>query len=310
MDKQRTRIEYRVEAEAEGKMLQKYLEVNKGLSAKAVKKLKHQGAVFLNGRRTLLNVPVKAGDHVLLVYPPQTTSPYLAAEPIPLEILYEDAQVMVVVKQPNLCVHPTKGYPGGTLANGILYHWQKRGEQAHLHLVNRLDKDTSGLVLIAKNAFAAQQLFRQQGEGKIQRAYLALALGWLEKDQGTLDLPTARVPGRTIRRVVSPEGQRAVTKYRVLARCIDPGEQQAYTYLTLELETGRTHQIRVHLSHLGHPLVGDELYGREAGPVLQRQFLHAHFLSFIHPLTGERLEMHSELPQDLEGFLAKLKVID
>jgi len=307
MERHSRSIEFVVGAEDSGRILQNYLEGAKGISAKAVKKLKYQGAVLLNGQRTLMNVPVQAGDRLQLIYPPQPASPYIAAEPIPFRIKYEDTEVLVVAKEPYLCVHPTKGYPGGTLANGILYHWQSRGEKASFHLVNRLDKDTSGLVLIAKSAFAAQQLFNQQRAGKIRRAYLALVMGCLAEDQGRIDLPIARAEGRTTKRLVAPEGQRAVTNYQVLRRYPGQEKEEGYTYLEVSLETGRTHQIRVHFSHLGHPLAGDTFYGGTAGAALGRQFLHAYYLAFTHPVTKERLEFNQELPEDLALYLKNLE---
>lgn len=307
MHKDSKKIEFQVEAEAEGRVLQNYLEGTRGISAKAIKRLKYQGEVLLNGRRTLLNAKLHEGDRILLVYPPQTNSPYVLPEQIPLQIMYEDEEVLVVVKQPYLCVHPTKGHPEGTLANGVLYHWQTKGEKAHLHIVNRLDKDTSGLILIAKSTYAAQQLFNQQKLGRIQRAYIALVSGWVEGEEGTIDLPIGRVPGRTTKRLITPEGQHAVTHYQVRERLLDRVEKAVYTLLDISLETGRTHQIRIHFSHLGHPLVGDTFYGGNATDNMGRQFLHAYHLAFEHPVTRERKEFNQELPADLASYLANLE---
>lgn len=307
MEKHSKIVEFYVEPAAEGRMLQNYLEGAKGISAKAIKRLKYQGAVLLNGQRTLLNAKVHEGDHLALIYPPQANNPYVTPEQIPLEIMYEDEELLVVAKQHYLCVHPTKGHPEGTLANGVLYHWQSKGEQAHFHLMNRLDMDTSGLVLIAKSTYAAQQLFNQQQAGRINRAYLALVTGWLESAEGTIDLPIARVAGRTTKRLISSEGQRAITHYQVRERLMDKVENTGYTFLDISLETGRTHQIRVHFSHLGHPLVGDTMYGGIATTDLGRQFLHAYRLAFDHPVTGERKEFSQELPEDLAAYLANLE---
>ncbi len=309
MNKDYQSVEFRVRETDEGLLLQKYLERVQGISAKAVRRLKHQGAVLLNGQKTRMNVHVRAGDQIVLQYPPKEASSYLAPEPLAVDIIYEDKEIMVVNKPSHQCVHPTKGYPGGTLANGVLYHWQVKGEAAQLHLVNRLDRDTSGLLLIAKSAYAAQQLFTQQKSREIKKSYLALVTGRVEKTEGTLDFPIAKLPGRTTRRIVAGHGQSAVTHYKVRGRFKDRANGQDYSYLSVFPETGRTHQIRVHFSHWGYPLAGDELYGGQIPAGLKRQFLHANYLAFYHPLTKEKMEFCQELPGDLADYLNGLEPV-
>ncbi|MFY9173883.1 MAG: RluA family pseudouridine synthase [Peptococcia bacterium] len=302
-------VEFEVEAPDEGFLLQKYLERKRGISAKGIKKLKYQGAVLLNGQKTLMNVKLRAGDRLTLIYPSQKISSYLVPEDVPLNICYEDQDILLVEKPPKLCVHPTKGHPRKTLANGVLFHWQEQGERATFHLINRLDLDTSGLILIAKNSYAAQQLFNQQRDKVLQRRYLALVEGRLAHNEGTIDLPIARVEGRTTRRLVAPEGVQAITHFQVHGYYQSQKGEQVYTLLAISLETGRTHQIRVHFSHLGHPLVGDVFYGAQDSSELERQFLHANYLSFIHPRSQERMEFSRDLPWDLNMFLNNLNPI-
>lgn len=310
MDKKFKAVEFVVEAQDEGSLLQKYLENVQGLSAKAIKKLKYQGAVLLNGQKTLMNVRLQAGDHLSLIYPAQKISPYITPEEIPLAISYEDKEILVVEKPPKLCVHPTKGHPEGTLANGVLHHWRSKGEEASFHLINRLDQDTSGLILIAKNNFAAQQLFKQQQSKELHKKYLALVEGSIAEKEGIIDLPIARVAGRTTKRFVSTHGLKAVTHFQVLGHYCHKATGQCFSYLAISLETGRTHQIRVHFSHLGHPLVGDVFYGGQAMIGLERQFLHAGYLAFIHPLSKERMEFQASLPMDLQGIILNLEPCD
>lgn len=283
--------------------LERYLTRVRRLSAKAVRKLKRQGIVQVNGERVFLKTEIQEGDRVRLIYPPEEMSPYLWPQELDIKILYEDEDIIVIDKKAGLCVHPTKGYPQGTLANGILHHWEVMGEKAQVHFINRLDKDTSGLILAAKNTYAAQQLYLQQLEGKIKRSYLGLVGGFFPYEGGTVDLPLAKCDERGTRRMVCSQGQNAITHYRVVGRYTLGPEENKYTLLDFKLETGRTHQIRVHMSHLGYPLVGDNLYNGEK--TLHRQFLHAGRLSFIHPGSREEMDFISPIPQELLEFLKK-----
>lgn len=291
-------VMYKVDVGEGERSLEAFLR-SKQISAKALRSLKRRGEVLRNGLPCLHKDMVKEGDQIQLFYPPEKNSPYLVPEKLALDIIYEDKEILVLNKQAGVCVHPTKGHPTGSLAGGVLFYWAAHGEKAVVHLVNRLDKDTSGLVLVAKNTFCAQQLFCQQSEQGISRRYLALVSGTIPTDDGCVDLPIAREEGITIRRIVSPQGQRAVTHYRAVKRF------DKYTLLEISLETGRTHQIRVHLSHMGYPLVGDRLYGGDT-KLLERQFLHAHSLTFYHPVRGEKLEFSCPLPSSLDKVLQEL----
>lgn len=285
--------------------LQWYLQKQQKLSQKALKKLKHHGEVLVNGEPGLLKQVVKPGDLIELKYPPEKSNPYLIPQRVPLAVIYEDEDLVVLDKQAGICVHPTKGHPDVTLANGLLYHWQEREEKgAQVHFVNRLDKDTSGLVLVAKNYYCAQQFFQQQVEGLLKRSYLALVCGKILQD-GVIDLPIAREEIFTIRRHVVAAGRRAVTHYRVKAHYRVCGTREEYSLVSVVLETGRTHQIRVHFSYLGYPLVGDTLYGGDSR-LLTRQFLHADSLSFDHPRRREEMAFTSPLDGELKRVLACL----
>lgn len=298
--------------------LEYYLYQVKKLSTKGIRRLKHHGTVLVNEKEALLKDMVQDGDIITLYYPPEKMSPYLKAENIALHIIYEDQDILLVNKQAGLCVHPTKSHPGGTLANGVLNHWQNKGGNRSIHIVNRLDKDTSGLVLFAKHYFAAQELFRQQKEDLIKRSYSALVKGFPPSKKGTINLPIEREEGWTIKRKISSEGQRAVTHYQIQKYYQDTNTLQDYTLLKLQLETGRTHQIRVHLQALGFPIVGDPLYGTDSSANnclsvksgLNRQFLHADELDFYHPLTGEYKEFKIPLTPELEKYIGRLECLD
>ena len=299
-------ISFTVAAGEGNRSAEDYLHKVRKLSVKAVRTLKNHGVVRLNGKNMLLRQVVSDGDSVEIIYPPEGISPYMQPEFIPLDIIYEDDNILVVNKQAGICVHPTKGYPGQTLANGVLYHWAGNRQNYHVHLINRLDKDTSGLVLIAKHTYEAQQLFAAQQRGGIKRAYLALVVGVIRQDEGLIDWPIAREEGRTTKRFVAEYGQKALTYYKVLERF------QNHTLLELILETGRTHQIRVHLSHMGYPVVGDVLYGagtneEKVDILIGRQFLHAYYMSFPHPSLQQKMEHTLELPAELKNLLAMLR---
>lgn len=311
-------IQFIVAAGEGAKSLEHYLYQVKKLSTKAVRKLKHHGIAKVNGKEVLLKAIIQEEDIITLHYPLEKMSPYLQAEDIPVDVVYEDQDILLVNKRAGLCVHPTKSHPGGTLANGVLNRWKNNGEDAYIHIVNRLDKDTSGLVLFAKHYYAAQEFFRQQQEDLIKRSYSALVMGFLPGKKGIINLPINREEGRTIKRKIGSAGQRALTHYQISKYYQDKVNGQYFTLLRLDLDTGRTHQIRVHLKTMGFPIVGDSLYGADCSESncsqqaleLKRQFLHANRLCFYHPLTGEHKEFNIPLSFDLEKCINKLKDLD
>ncbi len=252
--------------------------------------------ILVNGRREHVSYILRAGDTVVLTMR-ETASETVEPVRTELDIVYEDEDVMVIDKPPGMPTHPSAGHHGDTLANGLAYYFKSKGEERVFRAVNRLDKDTSGLMVVAKNKYAHARLCDEIADGELRRKYTAIVCGDIAED-GVIDAPIGRTDTSAIKREVRADGQEAVTNYRVLKRM---GE---YTLLELELETGRTHQIRVHMAHNGHPLLGDWLYGEENKELFARQALHSCFLRFIHPVTGETLEFNSSLPQDIREFIA------
>ncbi|MDR6226127.1 tRNA pseudouridine32 synthase/23S rRNA pseudouridine746 synthase/23S rRNA pseudouridine1911/1915/1917 synthase [Desmospora profundinema] len=278
-------------------------EVLKGpllLSNRMINRLTRSRGIRLNGSMPWLNRVLKTGDRLQVAVRPREKAD-LRAEPVPFGVVYEDADWMVVDKPPGVKVHPTRPDEGGTLVHGLLHHWKTtHGMEGKARPVHRLDRHTSGLLLVAKYSYAHQLMDRELREKRIRRIYWAICRGSMARHQaeGTIDAPIAPEPGHPLRRRVDSGGEHAVTHYRVL----DQSEEA--TLLQLELVTGRTHQIRVHLAHLGHPLIGDKLYG---GPTrhLRRQALHARELHFHHPLTGETMKFTSPLPDDIAALMKK-----
>ncbi|SHK02540.1 RluA family pseudouridine synthase [Desulforamulus aeronauticus] len=285
------RVVFQVTTSETGIFIKDFLR-SKDISERALKKLRNNGKILCNGQTVTWRKVVSTGDEIVLVYPTPVKNRYLQPESIPLKIIYEDADIVIVNKQPGICVHPTKAHPTATLANGLMDHWLKNNPQASFHAVNRIDRNTSGLVLIAKNSFSAQKLFLQKQQQMLSRSYLALVQGKVVSRTARVDLPIVKCDGQTTKRQVAANGQRAVTCFEVLDYFRD------CTLLRLNPETGRTHQIRVHLSHVGHPLVGDELYGGSTKKI-GRHCLHANQLSFFHPRTGQAMIFELPLPADM-----------
>ncbi|TYO94685.1 RluA family pseudouridine synthase [Desulfallas thermosapovorans] len=283
-----------------GCTVENLLRKKRGFSRALVRGLKTRGQVLVNGVRVYMRDKVKAGD-VLTVCFPKDDSTELEPENIPLEILYEDADVLVLNKPAGMLVHPVRHEQHGTLANAVLFHWQHKGVKARFRPVYRIDRNTSGIVLVAGNSYAAQQLARQLDTGVLRRRYLAVAEGTPPRRRGTIDLPLALKPGSAARWTVDPGGKQAVTHFQLISKLMGA------SLLCLELETGRTHQIRVHMSHIGCPLVGDEQYGGDTER-LGRQALHAATIDFCHPRTGVPVRINCPLPADMRGLIKSLSI--
>lgn len=276
-----------------------------GLTRSAAQRLLEEGKVSLQGRPLKKNHRLRAGEALELCLPdpvPTDARP----QDIPLDIVYEDADVAVVNKPRGMVVHPAPGNPDGTLVNALLAHCGQSlsgvGGAIRPGIVHRIDKDTSGLLIIAKNDRAHLALSAQLKDHTLFRVYEAVAIGSLKEDRGTVDAPIGRSLRDRKRMAVVPDGRRAVTHYQVLARY--PG----YTHLRCQLETGRTHQIRVHMAYLGHPLAGDPVYGPKNDPErLGGQCLHARELTFVHPTTGQTVHLTCPLPDWFSGFLDRLE---
>lgn len=292
MDSQR--VVLKVEYEHDGQPVRDFLKAC-NISERALKKLRYRGKVLCNGVEVTWRKRVKADDVVILVYPEYERSSYITPESLDLDIIFEDKDLVIVNKEPGICVHPTLAHPSGTLANGLAHYWSSKGEEAGFHAINRLDQNTSGLVLIAKNSFSAQQFFLQRQNKQMGRSYLALVHGCIHS-QGLIDGPIKRCEGRTTKRGIFHDGQRAVTRYEVIAN------YAAATLLRITPETGRTHQIRVHMSDLGHPLVGDSLYGGKTD-LINRHCLHADRIDFRHPRDNHPMSFEVHLPADMVNII-------
>ncbi len=269
-----------------------------GLTRSRLRQLIVEGRVVVNGVAVKPAHRVRSGDRVLVSVPPPRPS-VAVPQDIPLAVVYQDTDLVVIDKPAGLAVHPGPGHPDQTLVNGLLAlcpDIQGIGGEIRPGIVHRLDKDTSGLMIAAKNEAAHHDLSRQIKDRAVRKGYLALVEGLPSTDVGVIDVPVGRDPRRRTRMAVTAGGRESRTGYRLLEQA------GRYSLLELQLHTGRTHQARVHLAWLGHPLLGDAVYGRRS-PLLPRHFLHAHRLAFAHPATGEPLEFNSALPDDLVAAL-------
>lgn len=262
------------------------------------------GHVEVNGDKIKANYKLASGDEIV-VRVPEASAVEIVPEDIPLDIYYEDSDVIVVNKPRGLVVHPAPGHASGTLVNALMFHCRDlSGINGELRpgIVHRIDKDTSGLLMAAKNDLAHASLAAQLKEHSVTRKYLALVHGNVSHEQGTVDAPIGRDQAdRKMFTVTERGGKHAVTHFQVIERFGD------YTLVELKLETGRTHQIRVHMKFIGHPLVGDPMYGRNKGLKMDGQALHAAMLGFVHPRSGEYLEFSAPLPEDMEQLLLLLR---
>ena len=272
-----------------------------------LQKLIKDGNVLVNGKHIKSNYKLSEEDEIQIEIP-EPKEVDIQAEPVPLDIIYEDSDIIVLNKQKDMVVHPCPGHYTGTLVNGLLYHCkdQLSGINGELRpgIVHRIDKDTTGLLVICKNDHAHNFIAEQLKVHSITRKYHAIVYHNIGEEEGSVDAPIGRNPNDRKKMAVNyKNGKRAVTHYKVLERL-----KEQYTYIKCSLETGRTHQIRVHMSHIHHPLLGDEVYGPKKDKFhLQGQCLHAKVLGFIHPTTKEYMEFTSPLPEYFEQLLKKLR---
>lgn len=289
-----------------GERIDKYLsEQLEDMTRSHIQKLIKENMVRVNGMAVKSNFKLSASDQIEVEIP-ELKEPDILPENIPLDILYEDQDILVVNKPKGMVVHPAPGHYTGTLVNAIMYHCKDNlsGINGVLRpgIVHRIDMDTTGSLLICKNDRAHQALAEQLKEHSITRKYHAIVHGRLKEDEGTIDKPIGRHPiDRKKMSVHCTNGREAITHYRVLKRF------QQFTYIECQLETGRTHQIRVHMSSIGHPILGDQIYGPAKCPYkLQGQTLHAKVLGITHPTTGEYMEFDAPLPDYFQGLLEKM----
>ncbi len=292
------RFKYIVKEEDKELRIKELLKRRFGFSSRLLTKLKKGEHVFLNGESIKMYEKGRPGDEITVTLPKEISD--FEPQPIPIDIIYEDRDLLILNKQPGYVVHPTKGHPDNTIANGVMRHMLDRGESYKIRFINRLDRDTSGVLLIGKNSHSQDYLTKQFQEGTVVRKYIAVVKGIVKNNSGTIDEPIGRPIEGDIKRTVMPDGAPSVTHYRVIERFIE------HTLVELKLETGRTHQIRVHMTHIGHPIVGDDLYGY-AEDLIERQALHASEVIFDHPVTRQRMSISADLPQDIKVLIQELK---
>ena len=276
-----------------------------GLTRSQATRLIESGEVAVNGRAVSKSYKLAGGEDIAVTLPePEPVE--AVPQDIPLDVVYEDADVIVVNKPSGMVVHPAPGHPDGTLVNALLYHCAGTlsgvGGALRPGIVHRIDRDTSGLIIAAKNDAAHQYLSAQLADHTLARTYECIVVGALREDRGTVDAPIARHPTDRKRMAVVAGGREAVTHWEVIARY--PG----YTHVRCRLETGRTHQIRVHMAYIGHPILGDTVYGaKKEVPGLTGQCLHAVGLRFLHPRTHEVVELSCPLPEEFTRMLQKIR---
>lgn len=295
------RYSYIVTESDRGATVRQVMKKRLGFSSRLIAKFKRgMGSVKRNGIPVRNFAELLPGD-VLDIMMPEDYS-HFEPEDIPVRIIFEDEDLILVNKQPGITVHPTKTHPGGTLANGLMKRMLDSGDRYKIRFVNRLDMDTSGILIVARNSHCQDAISKMMKRDQVKKYYYAIVHGLVEEDQGTVDAPLGRTEADPVRRTVVEGGSPSVTHFRVLERF-----GSGFTFLALRLETGRTHQIRVHMKHLGHPIVGDPLYGKEEPELIGRQALHAGRLVFRHPVSGEIIDAEAELPEDMLKLLDRLR---
>jgi 23S rRNA pseudouridine1911/1915/1917 synthase len=304
------KLTYTVKVDVKEVKLRDYLKYTEDLSSRFLKSSGISGKISVNGKVAKLNHRISTSDKIEIDMK-KNEHQNIEPEKMDLDVIYDDVDLIIINKEPGIVVHPTKGYPFGTLANGVSYYFKERNEKCIVRLVSRLDMDTSGLIIIAKNQFSHMALARDMQsihkqandmEGKtFEKSYMLIVHGNMKDKSGTIDLPIGKPDPESINREVFEGGQRSITHYEVI-ESYKNGDLVKAT-----LETGRTHQIRIHFSHLGHPIYGDSLYGASEESYIDRQALHAYKLILPHPRTGEELILQSELPDDMKKLIIKLK---
>ncbi|TLS37791.1 RluA family pseudouridine synthase [Pseudalkalibacillus caeni] len=295
---ERFSIHWTIDSNHSGMVLRDFLIREKQVSRSALTDIKFSGgALLVNNKAVTVREVLAEGDSVTVIFPAESASGSMKAVEQGLSIIYEDEHILLLNKPPYLPTIPSR-HSKTSLAQGVLYYYKTKKIDRTIHVVNRLDRDTSGIVLIAKHRYAHDLLARQQKKQEINRLYRAVVHGYMNESTGRIDRPIGRKENSIIERCVREDGQRAATNYEVIKRAKD------CSYLSLWLETGRTHQIRVHLSSIHHPLVGDDLYGGKMDKI-KRQALHSYKISFFHPFTGEKMTFKASFPEDMSNLIDK-----
>ena len=273
-------------------LLKNYFQV----SDRLLIKLKHEQKIFVNDTKAYVDMPLNLGDIISIYIDFIEDNSNIVPTYMPLDIVYEDDAFLVVNKSSGVPVHPSMEHFEDSLSNGIKYYFDKIGLKKKIRPVNRLDKDTSGLVIFAKNEYIQECLVKQMQAKEFIKEYIAICAGNLEKRSGIINAPIARKENSIIERCIAESGASAITHYEVIK------SYNNYSVVKCILQTGRTHQIRVHMAHIGHPLLGDTLYGLPS-PLINRQALHAYKITFIHPITKQKLEFTAKIPADFENLI-------
>jgi 23S rRNA pseudouridine1911/1915/1917 synthase len=289
-------MEWKISSDESGMDIKTFLNQH-NISKRMLTDIKFAGGkIAVNEKEETVRYILDKGDFLSVRFPPEPKSPTLKPEKIDLDIVFEDKDILVVNKPPYMSTIPSREHPDGSLANAITGYYKRKEIDSAVHIVTRLDRDTSGLVLIAKHRHIHHLMSLQQKKREIKRSYEAFAEGFFAAKEGTVNEPIGRKESSIIEREVRADGKAAITHYHVVR------QYEEFAHITLNLETGRTHQIRVHMSFKGHPLLGDSLYGGNHER-MERQALHCFSLSFTHPFTGDPLQFMAPIPQDMKGML-------
>ncbi|NBG87046.1 RluA family pseudouridine synthase [Isachenkonia alkalipeptolytica] len=289
-----TTITHIVEISEEGGTLKDFLRDRYGISSRLLSKMKKKRQILMNGEYAPYHTRIYRGDQIEMNFEEDPNS--YPSVPMNLEIAYEDLDLLIINKKPGIVTHPTQGHHKDTLTNGVVDYFQRIGLNMKVRFVNRLDMNTSGLLVIAKNPFAHFDLMKQMQEDQVTKSYLTWVHGKVKEDQGMIEEPIYNPEDSGGRRIIDSRGQISKTGYRVLRR------KENRTLLNVRLYTGRTHQIRVHLGSIGHPIIGDTLYGDEGEESFPRQALHAFSLEFFQPRYRKKIQVEAPMPKDMEAL--------
>ncbi|RDW15977.1 RluA family pseudouridine synthase [Oceanobacillus chungangensis] len=293
-------MNWAIKKEHHGMIIRDFLQKNHGFSRRMLTTLKKDKRILVNGAPQTVRFCLSEGDYLEVIFPRETIGENMVREKMELAIVYEDDAVIVLNKPAGIATIPSQNHPTGTIANGVLAYYEENNIPHTIHVVTRLDRDTSGLLLIAKDRYSHSLLATTQKQRAIKRKYQAIVKGHLEPMSGTIDASIDRKEGSIIERAVIETGKRAITHYKVIKEYADT------SLVEIELETGRTHQIRVHFSHINHSLLGDDLYGGSIERI-ERQALHCIEISFEHPFTKEIISLKSSLSEDMLDLIRELE---
>ncbi|GHH98455.1 RluA family pseudouridine synthase [Neobacillus kokaensis] len=293
----RFQLKWEIDDHNAGLLIKDFLKIEE-ISRTALTDIKFKGGSILVNKETVnVRYKLQTGDELIVIFPLESPSEGAKGEDLPLTILFEDEFLVVINKPAGMNTIPSREHPSGSLANALVGYYEKLGFCSAPHIVTRLDRNTSGIVLVAKHRHVHHLFSLMQRKGQVYRTYEAIASGIIPDDSGTIAAPIGRKEDSIIEREVREDGQYACTHYQVIER------HHKFTHVELKLETGRTHQIRVHMSYLGYPLMGDDLYGGPTNEMMDRQALHCKKIIFTHPLTHEKMIFTAPLPPDMARYL-------